>query len=134
MRQAIHGFSSDSSLMADDYQDDAAGIPSRRTPVYRTTVTLLDEANCPRANTAVRIWATDTCSFTDDVNTYPIGPSQYAWLQTDASGQLSIAVTADDVSCPAIFLWAGFMAQVEAIAIYPDHKTVNTLSQLRPAI
>ncbi len=129
MRQAIHGFSADSTLMADDYQDDGNGNPRPATPVYRTIVTLLDEGNCPRANTAVRVWATDTCSFTDDVQTYSISPTQYAWLQTDDSGQLSLAVTADDVSCPAIFLWAGFMAQGEAIAIYPDHKTVNTLSQ-----
>lgn len=129
MRQAIHGFSADSTLMADDYQDDGNGNPQPATPVYRTIVTLLDEGNCPRANTAVRVWSTDNCSFTDDVNTYSISPAQYAWLKTDGAGQLSIAVTADDVSCPAIFLWAGFMAQGEAIAIYPDHKTVNTLSQ-----
>lgn len=129
MRQAIHGFSADSTLMADDYQDDGNGNPRPATPVYRTIVTLLDEGNCPRANTAVRVWSTDNCSFTDDVNTYSISTAQYAWLKTDSAGQLSIAVTADDVSCPAIFLWAGFMAQGEAIAIYPDHKTVNTLSQ-----
>ena len=62
------------------------------------------------------------------------------WMQTDASGNLTLAVSAFDdgtpsgtpnVACPPLFAWANFMSTGEAIVIYPDHESLGTLANVQ---
>ena len=62
------------------------------------------------------------------------------WMQTDASGQLTLAISAFDdgtpagtpnVACPPVFAWANFMSAGEAIVIYPDHESLGTLANVQ---
>ena len=124
----IHGFSVDSCLMADNYVAGSSGNVQGDSPVYRTTVTLLDPNKNPRAFKSVRIEASDTVTLISDGQTYSLDNGGSVWLTTDASGTLNFVSTAVDVSSPALYLWGTFMDPSESIVIFPDHYTLNTLA------
>ena len=61
-------------------------------------------------------------------------------MQTDASGNLTLAISAFDhgtpagtpnVACPPLLAWANFMSAGEAIVIYPDHESLGTLANVQ---
>jgi hypothetical protein len=132
----VNGFYAESELMADDYP---GGSVKAQGTSFRTQVRLLDANNNPRANKAVKVWANEPATLTID-STIPGGqptqvslaggPNSAQWLTTDSSGEISIISVADNVNCPAIFMWGSFMYQVngEYMVLYPDHGTLNTLS------
>jgi hypothetical protein len=129
MALQVHGFSCESTLQADSVvaASNADGyIPA--SPVYHTVVYLVDPNKNPRVNVNVKVWASDSLTISDGVNTYNIDPNTPAWLQTDSSGHLNITSTATDVSCPALYLWGSFMDRSESILIYPDQDVANNLA------
>jgi hypothetical protein len=132
MADLVHGYSSESELMADNYvastnsdgyQPDSAS--------YRTIVQLLDGNGNPRANVSIKVWASDDVSISDGVNTYSLNPPDIAWLKTDAAGQLNIVSTASDITAPALYFWGPFMLNQEAIVVYPDHEALTRLSSIQ---
>ncbi len=124
----LRGYSSDSSLMAEDYVAGGAAGYMPATPAYRTVVQLVDGNKNPRANTSVRIEATDTVTIVSGGQTYSLSQGGYAWLTTDATGTLNFVSQAADISSPALYIWAAFMNQGEAIVVYPDHDALSALA------
>jgi len=123
----LRGYSSDSSLMAEDYVAGGSGyMPA--TPAYRTVVQLVDGNKNPRANTSVRIEATDAVEIVSGGQTYSLSQGGFVWLTTDASGTVNFVSQATDISSPALYIWAAFMNQGEAIVVYPDHDALATLT------
>lgn len=126
----LHGYTTDSILMAEDMvastTSSSGYMPAN--PAYRTIVHLSDENGVARANTAVRVEATDTVTITSGDTTATLtNPGDFQWFTTDYNGDLHLLCQADDISSPALYLWAAFMAANEAIVIYPDHVSVNNL-------
>lgn len=132
MSELVHGFSSESELMADNYvaSTNANGYQPD-TAAYRTIVQLLDDNGSPRANVSIKVWASDDVSISDGVNTYSLNPPDVAWLKTDSAGQLQIVSTAADITAPALYLWGPFMLNQEAIVVYPDHEALTRLSNIQ---
>lgn len=123
----LHEFFCDSSLMADD----VAGAPASVTPanpVFNTHIQLLDQNRNPRVKKSVKLWAADTVTVTAGGQSYTLSPTNSVGLATDPFGELSLKVTADDISCPALYLWADFMDPQEAMMIFPDHHVMTYLS------
>jgi hypothetical protein len=132
MTGLVHGFSSESELMADNYV--AASNSNGYQPdsaSYRTIIQLLDGQGNPRSNMSVKVWASDDVSISDGVNTYSLNPPDTAWLKTDASGQLQLSSVASDITSPALYFWAPFMLNQEAIVVYPDHEALARLSSIQ---
>jgi outer membrane protein assembly factor BamB len=148
MSMLLHEFNVDTKLIVEDY-DTSTSTPAGSDTSYRITIALNDSLKMPRVNQSVKIWAADTLYLSNmlDASGSPtmIGPDNPLWVQTDGSGQVSLAVSAYDdgsvggsgatatplVSCPAIFAWANFMMPGEAITIYPDHESLGNLSTVQ---
>jgi phage-related protein len=132
----VNGFFAESELMADDYP---GGTVKAQGTSFRTHVCLYDANNNPRTNKAVKIWANEPVTLSID-STIPGGqpttvaltggPQSAYWTTTDSAGELSIVCVADNVTCPAIFMWGSFMYQVngEYMVLYPDQDAVTQLS------
>lgn len=132
-----HGFFCESELMADAYVAGTSGSAAPSTASFRTHIQLLDPTGMPRANKSVRVWCsadpTEPATLISGSVTAQISSSGAAgtgsvWLTTDSAGELSLVIQADDISCPALYLYGTFMSPGEAIVIYPDHDTATTLA------
>jgi len=127
----IHGFSCDSTLMADNYvagTGPTAPATEPDSPAYTSVILLLDPNNNPRTYKNVRIQASDTTTIMSGGQTYSLNPNGSLWLTTDGGGYLTIVTPATDVQSPALYLWSDFMARTESLVIYPDHATINSLA------
>jgi hypothetical protein len=128
----LHQFYCQSTLMPDTAIGSSSN-PQPSTPTYRTQIQLLDVNRNPRVNKGVKVWASDTVTLTAGGQTYNIDTMHSASLSTDGAGHLALVVQANDISCPALYVWSDFMDANEAMMIYPDHDTMNTLSQVQGA-
>lgn len=128
----FHQFFAESQLMVEDYttSSNANGYAGNTTS-YRTHIQLLDANYNPRANKSVKVWASDNATLVDNGVTTAIGPgtNQFAWVQTDPLGEMSLVVEATDLTCPAIYLWGNFMDAGEALVVYPDNDSLLQLSK-----
>ena len=89
---------------------------------------------------AVKLWSSGTLYVVNQASPVTLSPDAPAWMQTDASGNLSLAISAFDdgtpagmpnVACPPLLAWANFMSAGEAIVIYPDHESLGTLANVQ---
>src|SRR5262249_37327546 len=133
----LHEFAVDTKLIVEDYDTSADPTNSSSQAIgndtsYRITLSLNDPLKMPRVKQAVKVWASDTvylANMTDPQGTrLQIGPSTPMWLQTDGSGQVTLAVSAYDdgshggtgstaspmINCPVLYAWANFMMPGEA--------------------
>ncbi len=134
----LHGYYAGSRLMADDYVPAATGTGQQpATPTWRSHLQLLDATGTPRSGKAVRVWTDTAATITSAGRSYPVSPTQAAWLSTDPSGELAITVAATPATaqaanrglgCAALYVWGSFMLQGEAIVLYPDHETMTSLA------
>lgn len=148
MAGLLHQFFCESELMVEDYvaATDSSGNQTAQgnSTSFRTHVQLFDPNHNPRANKSVKVSASDVITIISGGQTYDLDPNatteagRSAWLKTDAAGELSIVSMADSpsapatsISSPALYLWGNFMELGEAIVIYPDHDTINTLANVQ---
>lgn len=124
----LRGYSSDSSLMAEDYVAGGSAGYMPGTPAYRTVVQLVDGNKNPRGNTSVRIEASAPVTIVSGGQTYALSQGGYVWLTTDPTGSVNFVSQAADISSPALYIWAAFMNQGEAIVVYPDHDALTKLT------
>ncbi len=126
----LHGYTTDSILMAEDTVAGGASGYMPANPGYRTVVHLTDENDMPRANTPIRIEASDAVTITSGGLTSKLtNPGDNVWLTTNPNGDLHIVCSADDIQSPALYLWAVFMDTSEAMVVYPDHVNLNKLTR-----
>jgi outer membrane protein assembly factor BamB len=128
----IHSFFCESQLMVEDYASstNSDGFAANNTS-YRTHLQLLDPNYNPRPGKTVKVWASDTATLSSGGQTYTIDNSgNSAMLQTDGNGELSLVVSATDLSCPALYLWGNFMDTGESLVVYPDNSSLLQLSQV----
>lgn len=132
-----HGFFCESELMADAYVANSTGTAMPNTASFRTHIQLVDPTGMPRAYKSVRVWCSAdptepatliSGSVTAQIDSSGAAGTGSVWLTTDSNGELSLVIEADDISCPALYLYGTFMSPGEAIVIYPDHDTANTLA------
>jgi len=123
----LHGLFSESVLI-EDYV--STGVGTVRMPSYRTHLQFLDSNYNPRANKAIRIWASDTVQITSGTNIYTIDQNNGVWLTTDSSGELPIVVTPDNITCPNLYVWNTYMLPGDAMMVYPDWDTTNALANI----
>jgi hypothetical protein len=128
----LHQFFCESQLMGGRLrQFDGFEWLAGNTTSYRTHIQLLDPNYNPRVFKTVKVWASDTATLSSGGQTYNIDNNgNSAMLQTDGSGELSLVVTATDLTCPAIYLWGTFMEVGEALVVYPDNDSLTQLSQV----
>jgi hypothetical protein len=79
-------------------------------------------------NEAINIWADDTLSIEIGGVVYPINATNPASVVTDPSGDVAIVIEADDIHCPGLQVWAGFMPRDARIKVAPDQDGQNTLA------
>ena len=88
----------------------------------------------------VKLWSSGTLYVVNQADPVTLSPDAPVWMQTDASGHLTLAISAFDdgtptgtpnVACPPVFAWANFMSAGEAIVIYPDHESLGTLANVQ---
>jgi outer membrane protein assembly factor BamB len=152
MDTIIHEFNVDTKLIVEDYNTsvDPNTMPVGNDTSYRVTLMLNDPLKMPRVNQGVKIWSSDTLYISNMVdpqgNPLQIGPSAPLWLQTDGSGQVSVAVSAYDdgshggngsptstpnITSPVLYAWANFMMPEEVITIYLDHEHLTKMSNVQ---
>ena len=107
-------------------------------------MTIRDENGLARPGQAVKLWTTGTLSVVNQGSAVTLAPDSPAWMETDTSGNVTLALSAYDngqpgggtsgspnLACPPLFAWATFMAAGEAIVIYPDHESLTQLSNVQ---
>jgi hypothetical protein len=139
LASVLGAFVTESELMAKDYVAPASGSgsggttpPTPSTASWRTSVRILDTTKAPRPNTPVKVWTSTTETVTVDVgaSTVTLTDGRFAWVTTDAAGELSLVVDASSITSPALYLWCPFMQEGEAMVVYPDHDALTGLSQV----
>jgi hypothetical protein len=133
-------FIAESELMAGEYSSSGAAgavgssAVTPATPQWRSSVRVLDTTKASRPDTPVKIWASTSSSepVTVEVGgeTLKVSKDAHAWVTTDSVGDLSMVISADTVTCPAISLWCPFMEADESMVLYPDHDALTGLSNV----
>lgn len=132
----VREFFAESELIVEDYipvGQPGEQVAQGNSTSYRTHILLVDENKNPRSNTPIKIWASDAVTITSGGQTYDLDVDKSAWLQTDATGELSIVSSATEIASPALKLWGAFMLSDETIIIYPDHQSLSTVSNIQGA-
>ena len=143
MSAVIHEFAVNSKLIVENY-DTSTSNPAGNDTSYRVTLAIRDQNGLARPGQAVKLWTTGTLSVVNQGSPITLAPDSPAWMETDASGNLTLALSAYDngqpgggssgspnLACPPLFAWATFMAAGEAIVIYPDHESLTQLSNVQ---
>ena len=139
MSNVIREFAVTSKLIVENY-DTSTSTPTGSDTSYRITLTIRDENGLARPQQPVRLWSSGTLYVVNQSDPVTLSPDAPVWMQTDASGDLTLAVSAFDdgtpsgtpnVACPPLFAWANFMSAGEAIVIYPDHESLGTLANVQ---
>ena len=140
MANVVHEFDVTSKLIVEDYTTDT-DTPTGSDTSYRVTLKIRDENGVPRTKQAVKLWSAGTLYVVNQGEApVPLTPASPVWMQTDASGALTLAVSAFDdgtpsgtpnVSCPPLYAWANFMSAGEAVVIYSDHESLTTLANVQ---
>lgn len=143
MSSVIHEFAVNSKLIVENY-DTSTSTPAGNDTSYRVTLAIRDENGLARPGQAVKLWTTGTLSVVNQGSPITLAPDSPTWMETDASGNLTLALSAYDngqpgggssgspnLACPPLFAWANFMAAGEAIVIYPDHESLTQLSNVQ---
>ena len=143
MSAVIHEFAVNSKLIVENY-DTSTSSPAGNDTSYRVTVAIRDENGLARPGQAVKLWSTGTLYVVNQGNPVTLAPDSPAWMETDTSGNLTLALSAYDngqpgggtsgspnLACPPLFAWANFLATGEAIVIYPDHESLTQLSNVQ---
>ena len=143
MSAVIHEFAVNSKLIVENY-DTSTSSPAGNDTSYRVTLTIRDQNGMARPGQAVKLWTTGTLSVVNQGSAVTLAPDSPAWMETDAAGNLTLALSAYDngqpgggtsgspnLACPPLFAWANFMAAGEAIVIYPDHESLTQLSNVQ---
>ena len=144
MSNVIREIGVNSKLIVENYDTTTItrsdGEPTGSDTSYRVTLTVRDEDGLVRPNQALKMWTPGTLHITNQGDGLTLDPDQPVWVETDASGALTLAVSAFDtgtptgtpnVACPPIMLWGNFMAVGEAVVIYPDHESLVKLSTVQ---
>ena len=140
MSNVIREFAVTSKLIVEDYTTDPSSTPTGNDTSYRVTLSIRDENGAVRANQPVKLWSSGTLYVVNQASPVTLTGEAPVWMQTDASGNLTLAVSAFDdgtpagtpnVACPPLFAWANFMSAGEAIVIYPDHESLGTLANVQ---
>ena len=139
MSNVIREFSVTSKLIVENY-DTSTSTPTGSDTSYRVTLSIRDENGCPQVQQPVKLWSSGTLYVVNQASPVTVSPDAPAWMQTDASGNLTLAISAFDdgtpagtpnVACPPLLAWANFMSAGEAIVIYPDHESLGTLANVQ---
>jgi outer membrane protein assembly factor BamB len=139
MSNIIREFSVSSKLIVENY-DTSTSTPAGSDTSYRVTLSIRDENGFPQVQQAVKLWSPGTLHVVNQASPVTVSPDAPAWMQTDASGNLTLAISAFDdgtpagtpnVACPPLLAWANFMSAGEAIVIYPDHESLGTLANVQ---
>ena len=139
MSNVIREFSVSSKLIVENY-DTSTSTPTGSDTSYRVTLSIRDENGFPQVQQAVKLWSPGTLHVVNQASPVTVSPDAPAWMQTDASGNLTLAISAFDdgtpagtpnVACPPLLAWANFMSAGEAIVIYPDHESLGTLANVQ---
>ena len=139
MSNVIREFSVTSKLIVENY-DTSTSTPAGSDTSYRVTLSIRDENGVARSQQAVKLWSSGTLYVVNQASPVTLSPDAPVWMQTDASGSLTLAISAFDdgtptgtpnVACPPLLAWANFMSAGEAIVIYPDHESLGTLANVQ---
>ena len=143
MSAVIHEFAVNSKLIVENY-DTTTSNPKGSDTSYRVTLTIRDQNGLARPGQAVKLWTTGTLSVVNQGSAVTLAPDRPTWMETDTSGNLTLALSAYDtgqpgggtsgspnLACPPLFAWSTFMAAGEAIVIYPDHESLTQLSNVQ---
>ena len=143
MSAVIHEFAVNSKLIVENY-DTTTSNPKGSDTSYRVTLAIRDQNGLARPGQAVKLWTTGTLSVVNQGSAVTLAPDSPVWMETDTSGNLTLALSAYDngqpggggsgspnLACPPLFAWSTFMAAGEAIVIYPDHESLTQLSNVQ---
>lgn len=139
MSNVIREFAVTSKLIVESYTTDTSA-PTGSDTSYRITLSIRDENGFPRTQQPVKLWSSGTLHVVNQPSPVILTSQAPVWMPTDASGNLTLAVSAFDdgtpsgtpnVTCPPLFAWANFMSAGEAIVIYPDHESLGTLANVQ---
>ena len=139
MSNVIREFAVTSKLIVENY-DTSTPAPAGNDTSYRVTLSIRDENGVIRPMQPVKLWSSGTLYVVNQGSPVTLSPDAPVWMQTDPSGNLTLAISAFDdgtpagtpnVACPPLFGWANFMSAGEAIVIYPDHESLGTLANVQ---
>lgn len=146
MSNVVREFSVSTKLLVESYDTTAIsrsdGQPTGSDTSYRVSIVVRDENGVARTQYPVKVWAAGTVYVTNQgAEPVMLSPDDQVWCSTDAAGDLTLAVSAYDtgtpatgtpnLACPAVVLWAPFMAVGETVVIYPDHESLANLSAVQ---
>lgn len=146
MSTVVREFSVSTKLLVESYDTTTIsrsdGQPTGSDTSYRVSIVVRDENGVARTQYPVKVWAAGTVYVTNQGPApVPLSATEQAWMNTDASGTLTLAVSAYDIgtpesgtpnlACPAIILWAPFMAVGETVVVYPDHESLANLAAVQ---
>lgn len=120
-------FYTESQLMAGDYTTTADG-PTPSAPTFHTQVLMTHPNKSPRANCAVKVWASEDIDLLVGDSRISVGKNRHHWMTTSGSGELTLTTEATEISSPALYLWSPFMDRGDVMVVYPDQDTLHTMA------
>ena len=100
MSNVIREFAVTSKLIVENY-DISTSTPTGSDTSYRVTLCIRDENSFPRPQQLVKLWSSGTLHVVNQASPVILTGETPVWMQTDASGNLTLAVSAFDDGTPS---------------------------------
>jgi hypothetical protein len=111
-------------------KEKGVGAAPSKTARIVTEITLYDQSGSPRLRQGIRIGATAITTLQCNGIDYPVGPSTFADITTDANGRIRLSIEPGStdskgnfqagLTCPGLTLFSTFMDSDLSILIRPD--------------
>jgi outer membrane protein assembly factor BamB len=104
---------------------------TRDRATWRAVITARNSDGRPRSGERLQLWATEHVEVEVNGRAYPINPNNYQSFLADENGELTVALSADELHAPALSVWAGFMHRDERYTIPLDREAHKKLSEVK---
>lgn len=105
---------------------------SRDRSTWRVVLRAADANDMACGREPVSIWSDSATTIEAGGKSYPVNPHNAVSLATEANGELTLVMAADELVAPTLYARAGFMHRNDRIVINPDRDTHAALSEMKP--
>lgn len=104
---------------------------TRDRSTWRVVLNASEPTGLPRPGEPITVWASQNTTIEIGSKTYSVNQDNSVTVDAEANGELTVVLSADGLTAPALYCRAGFMHRNDRMVINPDQDAHAHLSTLK---